>query len=202
MKQDSAMVGAPVYERVENDFYPTETPATAALYDYLRERKWLFPSTTVVEPACGDGAISKVFEERGHKVWSSDLYPQYAGASVNNFLTFDWLKHFGDGNLFVTNPPYAREWIDLFIEKCIELAEGGNTCALLMRNEVDCAKSRIPYFRECPEFSAKAVLTWRPRWIPGSTGSPRHNYAWYIWRPASVHDRRQATITYLERPGE
>jgi hypothetical protein len=54
--------------------------------------------------------------------------------------------------------------------------------ALLGRNEIDCAgPTRSQFFGSCPEFAAKIVLTWRPRWVAGSTGSPRHNYAWYVW---------------------
>lgn len=45
------------------DFYPTPTWATVALLD-----KEKFDGE-ITEPACGDGAISKVFENNGFKDW-------------------------------------------------------------------------------------------------------------------------------------
>jgi len=198
-KPDSAMLGVSKYERNENDHYPTEPACTIALYDYLVANDILMPGAKVFEPACGDGAISKVFEQRGHTVVSSDLHPQMDGAPVKDFLTSDFMID-RDGMtrpLVVTNPPYAQPWVDQFIARIIELCQNdGAIGALLMRNEVDCASSRMPFFEECPNYFGKLVLTWRPRWIPGSTGSPRHNYAWYLWGPSHFTSR----IAYARRP--
>lgn len=198
-KPDSAMVGVPKYERIENDFYPTEPACTIAIYDYLIANDILSPSAKVFEPACGDGAIVNVFRERGHEVIASDLYPQLEGAPVKDFLTSDFMIN-RDGMtrpLVITNPPYQQPYIDLFIAKVIDLCKNdGAIGALLMRNEVDCAVGRREFFEECPFFFGKVVLNWRPRWIPGSTGSPRHNYAWYLWGPAHFTSR----IAYVKRP--
>jgi hypothetical protein len=183
-RPDSAMVGAAKYERVENDFYPTEEACTETLYEFLIENRFIEAAAPVYEPACGDGAISKVFEKHGHVVHSSDLFPQYDGATVKNFLTDDFMidRETFITPLVVTNPPYAMPWINQFMERMNDIAHNdGALCAMLMRNEVDCASTRRKYFEKSPFYLGKLVLTWRPRWIPGSTGSPRHNYAWYIW---------------------
>ena len=48
------------------------------------------------------------------------------------------------------------------------------------RHEWECAANRDGLLDEEP-FAGMLTLTCRPRWIAGSTGSPRHNYAWFIW---------------------
>ena len=188
-RTDAAMVGIPKYERVENDFYPTPPDCTEALYTYLVEQQLLQPSAEVFEPACGDGAIVKVFQNHGHRVTASDLYPQLEGAAVKDFLTDGIMldRCAGVRALVVTNPPYAMPYINAFMDRMNDLVHNdGVVAAMLMRNEVDCAKSRRVFFEDNPYYYGKLVLTWRPRWIAGSTGSPRHNYAWYIWAPEAT----------------
>ena len=51
---------------------------------------------------------------------------------------------------------------------------------MLLRNEYDSASTRNYLFQSYP-FAMKVILTSRPKWIDNSVGSPRHNYAWYIW---------------------
>ena len=53
--------------RVKDDFYPTPTNATMAL---LQREKF---DGDIWEPACGDGAISKLLKLQGYEVYSSDL---------------------------------------------------------------------------------------------------------------------------------
>ena len=62
----------------------------------------------------------------------------------------------------------------------------GGKVAMLLRNEFDCAAARKKVFGF--PFDMKIVLQKRPRWIDGSTGSPRHNYAWYIWDWKTTRD--------------
>ena len=180
-RSDNSMIGVAKYERVENDFYPSPPDTVEAIYKYLNDEYLIGKHTMVIEPACGDGAISKVFEAKGHRVISSDLYPQLEGAETKDFINDPFIIDH-HGTLVITNPPYANPYIDQFIERVIDMVKNdGCVGALLMRNEVDCAQSRRPYFEECQFFHSKLVLNWRPRWIAGSTGSPRHNYSWYIW---------------------
>lgn len=196
-RPDSSMVGSAKYERVENDFYPTEPPCTHALYKFLKEHWLIHRNSLVIEPACGDGAITRVFEEYGHRVLSSDLYPQMDGATVKNFLTDPFIIDEA-GTVVATNPPYAQPYIDQFIDRINDMVHNdGVVGALLMRNEVDCAKSRRVFFEDNPYYFGKLVLNWRPRWIPDSTGSPRHNYAWYVFAP--YKKGTSAIIHYAEK---
>lgn len=53
--------------RVPHDFYPTPPEAVRALLSVETFEG------SIWEPACGDGAISKVLLDAGHEVVSSDL---------------------------------------------------------------------------------------------------------------------------------
>ena len=63
------------------DFFPTPAWATHALLEneHLEGEVW--------ECACGDGAMSRVFESRDLPVISSDLYEPGYGESGRDFLT-------------------------------------------------------------------------------------------------------------------
>jgi hypothetical protein len=82
-------------DRVENDFYPTPSYVTNAL---LERESFDGP---IWEPACGDGAISKVLENRGYDVRSSDLNDYGYGE-----IGCDFLKTRESFPNIVTNPPF------------------------------------------------------------------------------------------------
>jgi hypothetical protein len=158
------------YERREGDFYETPEWCTEVL---LREEKF---EGLVWEPACGNNAIMNVLArnilagENNTFIWGTDINQQ----PYQNFLEFTpkrTIQH------IVTNPPYSHA--EEFVRRALKIAE--DKVALLLRNEWDCAKKRTDLFTG-NGFYKKIVLTKRPRWIKGSTGSPRHNYAWYIWK--------------------
>jgi hypothetical protein len=77
------------------DFFPTPRWATFALID---NEKF---AGDIWESACGDGAMSRVLEETGRSVFSSDLYNRGYGESGRDFLS--WSRK---ANNIVTNPPY------------------------------------------------------------------------------------------------
>ena len=81
--------------RVKDDFYPTPTNATMAL---LQREKF---DGDIWEPACGDGAISKLLKLQGYEVYSSDLVDRGYGDDHFNFLN----SHDIHDNI-VTNPPF------------------------------------------------------------------------------------------------
>ncbi len=185
MKLDPSMLGVSEYDRAERDFYPTPRTATLAVFDHLL----LCHDDIVWEPACGDGAMSKVLAEKVKTVVNTDIHPLMDDAVEADFYTynpdfaFDWI---------ITNPPYGLE-ADKFIERILYFCQNpGKYGAILARNELDSAKGRARFFKDCPNFMEKRSLLWRPRWVAGSTGSPRHNYSWYFWGP----DQYEAKITY------
>jgi len=82
--------------RIKDDFYPTPTNSTLAL---LEREKF---EGDIWEPACGDGAISKLLKQQGYDVYSSDLVDRGYGDAHFDFMN-SWRMH----DNIVTNPPFS-----------------------------------------------------------------------------------------------
>ena len=123
-------------KRNANDFYPTPSYATEALMN--RE----FFSQKIWEPACGDGAISKVLEDRGHMTVSTDLIDYGFGQPNVDFLMEQKLL----APDIITNPPFslAHE----FAEKAFDL--GVDKLALLVRLQFLEGVRRGKFFQKHP----------------------------------------------------
>ena len=179
--KDPSMAGPALYERIENDFYPTPEWCTQVLLRHVTFGK-------VWEPACGDGAISKVLVAHGLEVKSTDLVDRGYGDPESKDFLFQW----DEGYDIVTNPPYG-DMAEQFIRHALRVTHGVGKVAMLMRNEWDSASTRSVLYQH--PYAMKIILTKRPRWIAGSTGAPRHNYAWFVWdwkhtgKPVLVHDQ-------------
>ncbi|HPZ07724.1 MAG TPA: class I SAM-dependent methyltransferase [Candidatus Eremiobacteraeota bacterium] len=87
--------------RQQFDFYPTPAPATLALLEHENF------SGTILEPASGQGHISKILEARfsGQKILSYDLRAEGYGTGGINFLK-QTSEFYGYPENIVTNPPY------------------------------------------------------------------------------------------------
>jgi len=195
-RKDSAMLGDSGYERIEADFYPTPPEYVDCLLSAIVLHKHVW------EPACGEGHISKRLLQFGHTAFSTDLHHRGYGTGGIDFLNLTEIPHASSGLIraIVTNPPYNKEDgqtldnAERFIRKALELMEPvKGQVAMFLRNEYDCAVKKISLFG-VPPFHKKIVVTKRPRWIEGSTGSPRHNYAWYVWDWR--HVKGPASIVY------
>ena len=98
MKKEAALryVGFNVNDdREKDDFYPTPSEATQALLD---RQKF---TGNILEPACGDGAMSKVLIKNGYQVISSDLFDRGYGKTGVNFLETTEIV-----DNIITNPPF------------------------------------------------------------------------------------------------
>jgi len=85
--------------RPADDFYPTPPEVTRAL---LRVEPFV-PPMDIWEPACGNGAMSKVLEQTGLSVYSSDLNDHGYGDSYIDFLETEGAR---PNTAIVTNPPF------------------------------------------------------------------------------------------------
>jgi hypothetical protein len=85
-----------------DDFYPTPDYVTEALLD---NEKF---SGGVWEPACGDGAICKVFARAGYETFASDLNDHGYGVTPIDFLKTSGIPEHCQS--IVTNPPF-RLWL-------------------------------------------------------------------------------------------
>lgn len=165
-----SLVGYNPTGRPADDFYPTPEVATQLLIQRvgLSERIW--------EPACGDGAISRVLESHGYQVISSDLYDHGYGETGVDFLKTTVRR----ANVLVTNPPYilAQEFVfhamdELFCRK---------TCLLLKLAFLE-GVERSRYLEQTP---LEWVYVFRRRLQLTRNGAKMKNsgmiaFAWFVW---------------------
>jgi len=82
------------------DYYPTSPWATRAFFKYV-VYNYNFGNMTCLEPACGEGHMSKVLKQHFKKVVSSDIadhgYGEQRDFLSDKFDEFDWV---------ITNAPY------------------------------------------------------------------------------------------------
>ncbi len=99
-------------ERETHDFYPTWPAATRSL---IAVEPF---AGSIWEPACGDGAMSRVLEAAGHEVISTDLVDRGFGDGDCDFL-MEWKPRAPN---IVTNPPFR--WAQQFVDRALQLTTG------------------------------------------------------------------------------
>ena len=177
MKQGGKLAGGnPERGRVENDFYATHPDSTKAL---LKVEELIYPA---LEPACGEGHISKLLNE--DLIQSCDLvYRGYGIGGSTNFLTDDII---GEFNTVITNPPFSL--FQEFVEKALIIAKK----KIIMFGKLQAleGKKRGTFMQNSP---LKTVYVFKARQQPlrnGSeidelTGSKMNSntmaFAWYVW---------------------
>jgi len=166
-QQESIQHGRLVEKRDPHDFYPTPQGVTEAL---LRHEQFY---ESVWEPACGDGAISKVLAEAGYSVVSSDLIDRNYG-DVDNFLTTD-----RRAENIVTNPPYSNA--EEFVRKALSCTTG-KVALLLPLKFLESERRESLFANSC----LKRVYVFMDRiqiYKGGSVvrGNGRTAYAWFVW---------------------
>ncbi len=127
-----------------NDLYETPEVATLA----LMAAEPLPP--TILEPACGRGAISKVLRRAGHMVLENDLYlfdyhsPGPGLCRSQDFLNFKpaWADKI---DAIVTNPPYrlAQQFVRHALTLCPRLYMLLRLTFYESGNEKTSAKARL-----------------------------------------------------------
>lgn len=169
-------------ERQSEDFYATEPKAAELLLklEDFNENIW--------ECACGEGDLSKVFEEAGHKVLSTDLVDRGYGQGGVDFLQ---CTEIFDGDI-ITNPPYkyAKE----FVEKALELVPDGNKVAMFLKLQFLEGKARKALFEKYPPktiyVASSRLLCAKNGDFEGmkAGGGSAVAYCWYIWEKSYVGD--------------
>ncbi len=165
---------APSPEREEFDFYPTPPEATISLLamEQFGRRIW--------EPACGDGAISKVLEERGHDVVSSDLIDRGYGEGRVDFLMESAP---GPEEIdLITNPPFVLA--EQFLHHALKV--GVNKVALMLRLAwLEGERRKRLIYDTCPpvrvHVSSRRVTMLRGGVDGGKGGGGMIAFAWFIW---------------------
>lgn len=153
------------------DFYPTPPEATLALINNYCFSNFI----PVWEPACGDGAISKVLTAAGFDVISTDLVDYGFGTSGIDFL--ETIKILS--SVIITNPPYRLA--EDFIRHAIDLG-AGKLALLLKLSFLEGQRRKLLFEQHPPE----VVLVFSRRLTMTRNGAPmRHGgmiaFAWYVW---------------------
>lgn len=161
--------------REPHDFYPTPPEGTRALLSVERF------DGSIWEPACGNGAISKVLIRAGYHVTSTDLINRGFGIGGINFLdeATARAKH------IVTNPPYGRGLADAFIRHALALtARTGGSVAMLLNLAGLAHPLRTGLYLHNPPATVY-VLDQLVCWPGGRPAgfSPEARYCWLVWKP-------------------
>lgn len=157
--------------REVNDFYPTPPRATKALLSVETF------DGSIWEPACGDGAMSRVLEEAGHSVLSTDLVDRGYGQPGIDFL-LDYRTRAAN---IVTNPPF--KFAEEFVRHALTRAD--RKVAMLCRLAWLEGKARQRLFRSTPlarvhVFSARVpMLRGGDEMLKGGGGMIA--FAWFVW---------------------
>ena len=178
-------IGERGYKRVPGDAYFTKPWVTAAGLQKIK------PRGIVWECACGIGNMTRVLEEQGHQVVSTDISRRrYDGL----FARMDFLKSSAPPDPRVetifTNPPNSLA--DAFALHAIELMRPvrGMVVMLFDHSYVAAGPTRDILFEPPMPFAGWIVVTKRPKWIdepkrmkPGEQKKkgPRRNYAFGVW---------------------
>lgn len=126
------------HERQQHDYYATDPKAAELLLQHETFEGAIW------EPACGEKHLSRVFEQYGFTVRSSDLV-QRCDCEQLDFLSMEACPF--DGNI-ITNPPfrYAVE----FVRKSIRLIPDGKKVAMFLRIQFLEGIERRELFRITP----------------------------------------------------
>ena len=167
-------------DRVDNDFYATPEESIKAL---LKVENISYPAW---EPACGNGAISKLL---GIETRSSDLVNRGYGEHGIDFLTTEPLTNYAT---IITNPPFNL--FQEFAEKALKVAK--KKVILFGKLQALEGKKRATFMQNSP---LKTVYVFKARQNPLRNGSALDEkgkpwastmaFAWFVW-----------DIDYIGRP--
>jgi len=158
--------------RQRDDFYPTPPAATEAL---LAVEEF---DGDIWEPACGNGAISRVLERYGFSVLSTDLIDRGYGRGGVDFL-LDYSTPIADN--IVTNPPF--KFAQEFVEHALRRSH--RKVAMLCRLAWLEGKGRRKLFLGSPlarvwVFSSRVpMLRNGDQMLKGGGGMVA--FAWFVW---------------------
>lgn len=161
----------PSDDREKDDFYPTPVPATRALLakETFGPKIW--------EPACGDGAISRVLELAGHEVVSTDLMDRDFGTSRIDFLMERHLM----APEIITNPPFKMA--EAFVRHALDL--GASKVAMMLRLAWLEGSQRKQLFESTPlarvHVASRRLSMSRGGTDAGGGGGSMIAFAWFVW---------------------
>ena len=169
-------------KREENDFYATN-PETLKMFLYEFWKDNAFEGNEILEPACGQGHISKTLKELlpNFNITSTDLIDRGYGVGGIDFLTYDYKKMF---DVVITNPPFslAKE----FIEKGLKISN--KHVIMLCKIQLLEGTKRKEMFFNTPLKYVYVHTTRQATWKEGKPLDPNGKkwattmcLAWFVW---------------------
>jgi hypothetical protein len=158
-------------DREKDDFYATPAPSTEALLSVEQFEGDIW------EPCCGEGHISRVLEDAGYTVQSTDLVDRGYGTPRVDFL----METQGCDNI-VTNPPYGKLALQM-ASHATQLAS--RKVAMLLKLQFLEGIERKAFFAHTPPvrvhvFSSRQSLMKNGDDYSGGAGGMMA-LAWFIW---------------------
>ena len=181
------------------DNFPTPPWATRALVEHVIGPE-MAAGKAVLEPACGEGYMSRALAEYFDAVRSFDVHG-YGYGYVDDFLTSSWADESFDW--VITNPPFKAA--EDFVARALPIARHG--VAVLVRTvfiESVGRWQRLFRDRPCTTFAqfVERVPIVKGRVDPRATTAT--GYAWLVWDKLASEHARIAWIPpsrrALERP--
>ena len=168
-------------ERELNDFYATDPIAMELLLE-----NEIF-CHDIWECACGEGHLSRVLEQHGHHVISTDLIDRGYGEAGVDFLEFKQNEPLRCD--IITNPPYkyARQ----FVEHALDIVADGQKVAMFLRLTFLEGKARRELFKRYPPKTIY-VASGRIRCAKNAEFEMDHGsavaYCWMVWEKGFTGD--------------
>ena len=136
--------------------------------------------SVIWECACGEGHLSKVLEEHGFEVISTDLiYRGFGDPEPLDFLK-DTLENF-EGDI-ITNPPY--KYALEFVEQALNSVQQGRKVAMFLKLTFLEGQKRKEFFLHNPP---KTIYVSSSRLMCAMNGNfasisfSAAAYAWFVW---------------------
>ncbi len=163
------------FERIGKDKYRTPPEAVRPLLPHLA------PRTLFVEPCAGDGRLITHLQAHGHRcIGAYDNSPDpmpydYKLPQIKNAdaSRLKWTQP--AGALWITNPPWRRDWLHPIITNLIRYAPAW----LLFDADWAHNVQSIPF----KPYMRKIVSVGRVEWIEGTGMAGKDNVAWYLFEP-------------------
>ena len=166
------------HDRAEHDYYSTDPKALEIFLDKIKEDN-ITLHNKIWESACGEGHLSRVLENRGYQVFSSDLVDRGFG-KVQDFLNYENQNKLSVDIL--TNPPYNKA--QEFVEKALDVIQDGYYVVMFLKIQFLEGKERRKLFDKYPPKYVYVNSARQICYLNGDMSKKMSSatcYCWYIW---------------------
>ena len=162
------------------DFYETPSWATELIIDRLLEDGVLLQGEDILEPCCGAGAISRVLEDKGFKVYSSDIQEENFIYGKKGYDVYKLPNNLCD--TVITNPPYNMMTKNNMLEQFLRISK--NKVILLLNIYYLSSSERYEMLKNS-HLKYVYIHSERVTMYPYGEEKPKSSgtkmFAWFVW---------------------